>query len=171
MVSKKKQKQLPRDVRDELRRVLAVRCFDMVCKKSSMKQSQQEDLMFRHCHGDTNRNIISQLNLLLAAEEPCKDLFEPIASNVVDASTSVSAATMKLKRVHLQGLADEDGTFRLGEEINDSVMRRTTFKDEAIVSGRNLLSLAKSTLAQTKKALAFLETIMPSMRTGWEWGQ
>ena len=55
--TKKNQQRLPRDVQDELHCVVAVRCFDMVCKKASnfdkfhriyrMRQAQKASFVVR----------------------------------------------------------------------------------------------------------------------------
>ena len=45
--SKKSNKCLPASIRDELRRTLAIKCYDTVNSMSSMKVSEQHKMMFK----------------------------------------------------------------------------------------------------------------------------
>lgn len=81
---KKSTKRLPAALRDELRRTLAVKCYDSVCGMPSMKVSEQHLWMFQLYHGD-GKDGISNVDLLCKGQRPYQDLFEQVETgNVVD---------------------------------------------------------------------------------------
>ena len=94
---KKDARRLPATLRDELRRTLAIKCYNTICGMSSMKVSEQHLWMFRLYHGDQGDGI-SNLDLLCKGESPYDDLFKHVKTgNVVNPNATQAASLKQLK--------------------------------------------------------------------------
>ena len=71
-------------IRDELRRVIALYCMDIIFKKDSMKVAAMRTMMFDLFHGNASKDIISHVQLLCTADDVFADLFEERHDNAVN---------------------------------------------------------------------------------------
>ena len=78
---------LPAIIRDELRRVVAVRSMDILFKKTSMKVSEQRQLMYDMFHGNVRKSIIAGVHQLCAAQDVYSDMFEDRTDQVLSRAT------------------------------------------------------------------------------------
>ena len=74
--SKNSSKRLPASIGDELSCTLAIKCYDTVNSMSSMKVSEQHEMMFKLYHGHQGSEGISNFDLMCKGLSPFDDLFE-----------------------------------------------------------------------------------------------
>ena len=66
---KQKKEPIAAAVRNELRKAISLKTYDVLHKKGKMKVKDQEALMFEMCHGNAIKEIQSHMDLLLQAGE------------------------------------------------------------------------------------------------------
>jgi len=72
---------LPNEIRLELRRTIALRVYDCVCSRDSMKEKDQKRLMHELFYGiEGEEEIISYLEMLLRGEGEFEELFEVVGN-------------------------------------------------------------------------------------------
>ena len=69
-------------LRDELRRVVALYCMEVIYRKDPMKVNAMRSLMFDLFHGNSNKNIISHVDMLCRGGNIFSDLFEDRHDNI-----------------------------------------------------------------------------------------
>ena len=83
MSAKKKKglESLPNEIRLELRRTIAIKIYDCVYERDSMKEKDQKRLMYELFYGiDGEEDSISYLDMLLKGEGEFGDLFEVVGN-------------------------------------------------------------------------------------------
>ena len=136
-------------LRDELRRVVALYCMDVIYRKDPMKVNAMRTLMFDLFHGNSSKNIISHVDLLCRGDDIFSDLFEDRQDNVVNRRCQDEAIPPKqLKPLYSRA----EKPYVLGKHITVEAISNASFNRPTLVSGRTLLSNAQDTLRTIKKA-------------------
>ena len=144
-------------IRDELRRVIALYCMDIIFKKDSMKVAAMRTMMFDLFHGNASKDIISHVQLLCTADDVFADLFEERHDNAVNRQNQKDGVPPKqLKTIY----ARVEQPYILGRHITVDLLSTVSFNSSTLASGRMLLNAAKETLKTIKKACAELKQLV-----------
>ena len=146
---------LPAIIRDELRRVVALKCFDTLFRRDSLKVSEQQKLLFNLFHGNEKRNIISTVHQLCTAQEIFSEMFEERSDIVLSRQTGATEeATLQLRMLYSR----REKSFLLGSNyhINTDVLSNKDYKNSTLITGRTILGQAKNTLSTVRKACSVL---------------
>jgi hypothetical protein len=157
---------LPGKIRDEFRRTGGLKSYSFVCTQTQMKVKKQESLMFDMYHGTDK--CVSQIDQILNGQPPFADLFNQTVKVITDPSSgSTSANVYVLKPI----FARSEIPYRTGQEITRSVLQCTSFNGSELVTGRTLLSTAKSALRTIRKAVAICKEYVDNsgnpLYSGW----
>ena len=151
---KKTTKRLPAALRDELRRTIAIKCYDTIYSMPSMKVSEQHSRMYKLYHGDNNNiDAISNLDLFCKGLSPFDNLFDDAElTNIVDgnAANTVPTQLKELKMLYSR----KDKRYLLPTDINKEILEQRDFTHKTLITGRQLLETAKRSLNNIKKACA-----------------
>ena len=128
----------------QLRMVIAMMCWESVCKMESMKVSDQGEKMITLFAGDkSNPNAVSHVDLFVKALYPYDSAF--VKDLICDESES---------RYYLKGnLTMREERVYCGHSINKDVLLRRTKKSTAVVTGRSLHKYAQEAICECRKAL------------------
>ena len=123
-------------IRDELRRVIALYCMDIIFKKDSMKVAAMRTMMFDLFHGNASKDIISHVKLLCTANDVFADLFEERHDNAVNRQNQKDGVPPKqLKTIY----ARVEQPYILGRHITVDLLSTVSFNSSTLASGRMLL--------------------------------
>ena len=146
----RKAMKLPKNIRDELRMVVALRGFSHMKIGEGRTSKQQENQMYAYYHGvETTRP--SQVGMLCKGEGPYGELYEQLTKPVVDKNTE-EALKLYLKPVLTQ---DETKYYIAGLDINVKDLEKRTLTSKLLITGRSILNMAKNGVRHYKKALAY----------------
>ena len=146
---------LPAIIRDELRRVVALKCFDTLFRRDSCKITEQRDLMYDMFHGNQRRNIISVCDQLCHGEGIYGGLFEDRTDVILSRQgTGTDEPTLQLKMLYSR----REKSYLLGENahINMKILAEKDYKSSTLLTGRTIHSQAKKTLTTVRKAYPLL---------------
>ena len=146
-----KEERLPASIRDELRRLVGLKCLDVLFRRDSMKVSEQWDLMFDLFHGNQNTGTISNVSLLVGAEEAFEDLFEYSNHPVVNRNSTADSPVKQLKYRFCRRLQP----MVLEKQITVEILSRANYRNKSLLLGRTLYNNAKDVLTTVRKACAF----------------
>jgi Ethanolamine utilisation protein EutA len=142
-------------IRDELRRVVAVKAMAIIYSKEQMTFRSMWCAMNELYHGASDKKIISQVDLLIHARPPYSDLFEK-RNDLITGTAAVQANCNVLK----SEICRVDAPIILGRDITKALLERTSFKkDSALITGKTLVRVAQDSLRNIKKALALISTL------------
>ena len=127
-------------LRSELRGMVALFAFNQVMREGEKTVAEQQDEVFKIFHGDESTNQISHSAMLTAGEDLFSDLFESDPD--------------KPQERHVRPLFNRtNDKIVLGVHLTQDVMERAKFSSESLVSGRQLLRVAKQHLTNIRKAM------------------
>ena len=148
-------KELQKELRDEMRLTAAMRCFSILRSGGSKSTSAQHDYMFNLFHGD-GKSIPSNIEMLCSGSYFYKDLYDAVDSETVlsksDNTDAESRISLSLKANLYR---DSSRTYFANVDILAVDMEKKGRNGKQLVSGRNLLDMAKKGTANYRKALSF----------------
>ena len=133
---------IPFVLRNELRTLVCLVCWNIVCQRKSLQYKDQVKLMEKLYMGnEKDKEQISYLHLFMTAQDPFDELFEVSPKNTGE---------MVLKRIYSR----RDQDFILGKHITKLKMERVHIKyPGAVVEGRYLYNQARDAVKNIRKAL------------------
>ena len=139
--------------RTELRCVVGIQLLGLLYQKGKMQQKAQWQFFYDNFHGNTDRDIASQLVRFMQIEGVYAALFEPRPNTVVDPADT---GAQRIVYVLRQTLQRNGQTLIVGRHITKELMERTSIKQHsALVSGRPLFDASMEALRHMKQANAF----------------
>jgi hypothetical protein len=148
---------LPANIRDELKRCIALKCMSIVFGKPIMKQKDMFKFYFHLYHGNKDNGTMSQLDLLIMGYEPYAGLYN--LHNNVPVATGNGTILIQQKVVKHDYLAFSSTIVIAGVDITRSVLEKSTFYKPDLITGWYLHVSAKNAMCVIKKALAQLENL------------
>jgi hypothetical protein len=144
-------------IRDELRRVLAVKAMAIIYSKGQMTLRTMYSVIVELYHGQMEKKIISQVDQLFNSRSPYSTLFEKRHDLVTGTgSAAVQANCYVLK----SDICRVDTPIILGRDVTKELLERTSFKkDSPLITGKTLVRVAQDSLRNMKKALALISTL------------
>ena len=156
-------KSMPANLNKNMRGVAALIVYDLLTRQNSMKQDDQFVFCFNAFHGNTEKNIISQVSLLLKGHKVYKCLYDTEeGEQVTDRDSSVPADIANdddgklfiLKKRYSGGAS----TYVRGVHFNtESLSCPTKARLSEKVRGRNIFDLALTLVRNLKKAGAIAD--------------
>ena len=133
---------IPFVLRNELRTLVCLVCWNIVCQRKSLQYKDQVKLMEKLYMGnEKDKEQISYLHLFMTAQDPFDELFEVSPKNTGE---------MVLKQIYSR----RDQDFILGKHITKLKMERVHIKyPGAVVEGRYLYNQARDAVKNIRKAL------------------
>lgn len=148
---------IPGAIRDELRAVAAIKCFEIVCRKGSLKLVDQQSYIYKYYHGDSACNVPSTLDQLLEGDGPFENLYQKTTSHITDPDSVACSAEELILREEFTRLQDRN--FIVGTHITRNVLSQKTFTKSEVVTGRTLHAMVREVRENVRKAHAFLVTV------------
>lgn len=147
----------PAVIRDELRRVIAVKAMAIIYSKGQMTQRTMYSVIDKLYHGAKEKQIIAQVDQLINCRSPYSTLFEKRH----DLVTGTGAAAVQVNCFVLKSdICRLDTPIILGRDVTKELLERTSFKkDSALITGKTLVRVAQDSLRNIKKALALISTL------------
>ena len=152
-------KDLCKELREELRMTVAMRCYSVLRSGNAKSLNQQYSTMSKLFHGQEPATP-SNLKLLCNAAYVYKDLYD-----VFDESTVVTSTTMEnvdsiianSQKYVLKSSLSRDGSrnYFAGIDIVATDLEKKSRNSAILSSGRTLLDLGKKGIANYRKALSF----------------
>ena len=145
---------IPADLRDELRRVIALRIYATVHSMPSMSKAEQEDLMASMYHGTNGK--ASQMRLLVDGVKPYNMLYDEVEDIVEDPNaTGVLGTSTKILKPEFSPAKDADRLYIAGSHITTKLLERMTLDDNSVLcTGAYLYRQAIRAMASIRKAIA-----------------
>lgn len=143
-------------IRDELRRVIAVKAMAIIYSKASMTLRSMWGVMDELYHGASEKQIISQVDQLINARSPYSELFEKrndLVTGNTNAAVQVNCYVLKSE------ICRVDAPIILGRDITKELLERTSFTKKALITGKTLVRVAQDSLRNIKKALALISSL------------
>jgi hypothetical protein len=141
-------------IRNEIRSIVATKIMASIFKMGAMtvrKIDVKFDEMF---HGTTE--VISHLDMVIKGSPPYDQMYEELVSIVTDSNSNANPSTLALNRSKF--LLDKD--FVINRHFTKSFLaNKATSGLGGLVRGRALHAIGKKSIANMKKALAFLRMI------------
>ena len=149
-------KELPKEIRDELRLTVAMRCYSVLRSGNAKSLNAQYEHMSALYHGN-EPSIPSNLKMMCDGCYLYKELFDLVEGDTVtskcDVADADSQSTFSLK---VSLTRDTSRTYIAGRDIIVRDLEKKGRNGQQLVSGRNLLDLGKKGVANYKKALSFV---------------
>ena len=157
----KVQKVVPAAVLKQLRAAAAIKCYDHAFTEESMTAEEMKRLIFNMYHGNDEKNIISQVALLINGKGDYSNMYDISAAKVTGASQPDELDAGTNTEHTLKGLfysPDVPFKFISGTHFTNEILRCPTKNMSSDkCSGRFLLDLAKSTITNIKNAVVLAE--------------
>ena len=150
MPTNHKDDRLPASIRDELLRLVGLKCFDVLFRRDSMKVSEQWDLMFDLFHGNQNNGTISNVALLVEGGKIFEELFEYSNHRVVNRNMTADSPAKQLK----YRFCRKTDPYVLEKHITVESLSRVNYHNKSLILGRTLYNNAKQVLGTVRKACA-----------------
>ena len=150
-------KDLPKEIRDELRMTAALRCYSVMRSGNAKSLQMQYDTMSNLFHGD-EPSVASNIKMLSNGSYLYKDLYD-LEENT-DAITSKSSQSTLASQVPKLSIKinlsrDKFRRYYADKDIIRTDLEKKSRNGKQLVSGRSLLEMAKKGTAYYRKALAF----------------
>jgi len=154
---------VPASVLKQLRAAAAVRCYDhMFTNDDDMTIDMQKKYMYNMYHGNDQKNIVSQCDLLLTGKGDFRKMYDVKGTTIVTdrdetgpaaLDLSVGGTNHQLVLKHIFSPSDTPYRFTAGYHFSKEVLACPTknLRSEKC-SGRYLFDLAKAALANIQKA-------------------
>ena len=156
-------KLMPACLIKNLRAVAALVSYDLLTRQNSMKQADQYRFCYNTFHGNEDRNITSQIELLLQGDRYYSLLYNIESSGqVTDIDTDISQdptrddnGTIFVIKEHYAGSGSR--FVRDKHFTKASVVAPTKARPTEKVTGRNIIDLAQTVIRNLKKSCAMAE--------------
>ena len=144
-----------KEVRDELRMTAAMRCYSLLRSGGSKSLNSQYDYMSSLYHGD-EPSIPSNIKMLCDGSFVYKELYDIAGDEaVVSKSSSDDSDSRTNLSLKVSLSRNKSRMFFVGTDILRSNLEKKGRNGQQLVSGRNLLDMAKRGTANYRKALSF----------------
>ena len=150
-------KDLPKEIRDELRITAAMRCYSILRESGSKSLNQQYEYISSLFHGDESASIPSHIKMLCDGSYKYKELYDIAEdSDAITSKSSIGDSNTR-SRVTLKVELSRNKSVLLftGKDITRSDLEKKGRNGKQLVSGRNILDMGKRGLANYRKALSF----------------
>jgi hypothetical protein len=156
----KRSSSIPAHIRNELRRVLALKNLQTVFTKNAMTATSQNKFIYKLYHGDDALGIPSSVDMILNQNNSTfGSLFSLLRQEVV---TSQSAEASMASVYELKPLFHRKSVvFVLGDHINKKLLESTNFTmSSPLFTGRQICAQADVTLRNVKIANSYAVTLV-----------
>ena len=144
-----------KEVRDELRMTAAMRCYSLLRSGGSKSLNSQYDYMSSLYHGD-EPSIPSNIKMLCDGSFVYKELYDIAGDEAVVSKSSCDDSDSRTNLSLKVSLSrNKSRMFFVGTDILRSNLEKKGRNGQQLVSGRNLLDMAKRGTANYRKALSF----------------
>ena len=149
-------KNFPAVLVKNIRACAALVCYDLLLKQNSMKLDDQHRFCFNTFHGNEEKNISSQIKLVLDGHGRYSELYDKEAPpTITDRNTQNASGNDDCNILVLKARFNEGNRFVAGTNFNIATLSAPTKKRiTELISGRNIYDLAMTALRNIKKALA-----------------
>ena len=149
-------KELKKELQDELQLTAAMRCYSLLRSGGSKSTSAQHDYMFSLFHGDDS-SIPSNVEMLSNGSYVYRDLFDvhECEESVISESDNANAESRLSLSLKVSLTRDSSRRYYAKSEILPCDLEKKGRNGKQLVSGRNLLDMAKKSTANNRKALSF----------------
>jgi hypothetical protein len=141
------------ELRNELRRLGAVKGLDYVYSKGKMGVLDLRTLMYNVYHGNVVEGIASNAKMISEGAGDFADLYNVETIAVTDPTSTNLAGTCKTLKSEL---SRSDMPVVAGKQITVQILEKNSFANGIHVSGRTLKRGADDALKTIKKAVAFV---------------
>ena len=168
---------MPANLVKNIRAVAALVTYDLLTRQNSMKQEDQYRFCYNAFHGNKDRNISSQVDLLLQGHRYYSLLYDIKSkgqvtdrdANVNQNPTPDNNHTEFVIKEHFGG---NGSCFVKGKHFNkESLVAPTKARKNEKVTGRNILDLALTVIQNVKKGCAMADEFMDNgqLPSGKSW--
>ena len=153
-------KDIRKEIREELRMTVAMRCYCILCSGGAKCLNQQWNTMSKLFHGE-EPTIASQVKLICNAAHKYKELYDVYEEDTIvtnsDVDTVPGINAPGLQKYVLKSSLSRDAThnYFAGIDIISTDLEKKSRNSSILSSGRTLLELAERGLAHYCKALTF----------------
>ena len=145
---------LPKNIRDELRTTAAMYCYSILRQGRGKTKAEICNAMSDLFHG--KESTPSHIKMLANASYSFKAIYDTTTESIVDkASTSNSSASIQKHTLKTSLTLDESRLYVSGIDITALDLEKTYRSNDQLMSGRQILDLAKKGTGNYRKALAF----------------
>ena len=150
------QGELPKEIRDELRMTAALRCYSIMRSGGAKSLNAQYEYMSSLFHGD-EPSIPSNIKMLSNGVYLYKPLYDVSSDNAVVLAKSATESSASPSNLSLKVTLSRNKSrlYFSNIDILYSDLEKKGRNGSQLVSGRNLLDLAKKGTANYRKALSF----------------
>ena len=153
------EKLMPSSVIRQLKATAALQCYDFIFQEDAMKKQDQERRAYNFFHGNSDRNVISQVDLLLKGHGNYERIFDRKFNMVIDlnqdwATAGVSSQNSMLSLVIKDYFTSVDETNRYVSDkhfTKNTICAPSKTKSDENITGRAVIDLAKLCLRNIKK--------------------
>ena len=147
--------ELQKELRDELRLTAAIRCYSVLRSGGAKSTSAQHEYMFNLFHGDGS-SIPSNIQMLCDGSYIYRSLFDANESEAVTSKSDEANNESRLS-LSLKASLTRDNSRKYFAKLDflPSDLEKKGRNGKQLVSGRNLLDMAKKGTANYRKALSY----------------
>ena len=148
-------KELQKELRDELRMTAAMRCYSIMRSGGSKSLNAQYEYMSSLYHGDAP-SIASNIKMLCCGSYVYRDMYDThLGDSILTKSSDTNAESRHRLSLKVELSRDKSRVYFAEEDIFLLDLEKKGRKGKQLVSGRNILDLAKKGTANYRKALSF----------------
>ena len=148
-------KELQKELRDELRMTTAMRCYSIMRSGNSKSLNSQYEYMSSLFHGDSP-SIASNIKMLCSGSYVYRDMYDTYEGDtILSKSSDVNLESRPRLSLKVDLSRDKSRIYFAEEDIQYLDLEKKGRNGQQLVSGRNLLDLAKKGTANFRKALSF----------------
>ena len=153
--TKSNSNQLPKNIRDELRLTAAMYCYSLIRQGRGKTKVEICNSMSDLFHG--KESTPSHIKMLANALYSFNELFDTTTESVIDKDVSVSSSVSSVQKHTLKTTLtlDESRVYTSGIEITALDLEKKNRTGNQLMSGRQILDLAKKGTGNYRKALAY----------------
>ena len=151
---------IPATIVKNVRACAAIICYDLLMKQDSMKLEDQYRFLYNTFHGHDEKNISSQIKLLVSGHYKYRKLFNiELSSNIVtNRDADISNEDTNDEILVLKHIYANEKRYVAGEDLTVQLLSAPTkARLSESITGRNIYDLARSSLKHLKKAIALAD--------------
>ena len=153
---------MPAALIKNLRATACLKVYDFIFNLDSMKLSDMQKIAYNSFHGNDEKNISSQIELLLQGHGDYSRIYDEEVTIVTNPNATVDEVSSNksriLKSIFCTSSDKTNMRFVSGTHFNKmSLSAPTKNKLTEKITGRNVLDLAKLALKNVKKAIVIAE--------------
>jgi hypothetical protein len=145
------------NIRDEIRKLMAIHGMYKLYRKPQMTQKSMFQFLEDQFHGNDAAGIVSQVSQVINGLPPYNALYKKqtdiVTNSSVSSSTSVTSLVLKKE------MSQCEAVIIAGRDITVSVLENTTKTSKELVKGRKLFTDANIALKNIRKAWAVLKDL------------